>query len=103
MSSTLAHPFRITGQRRAATLTLGGAAHAAQLAGRVLSTTPGERGLAPEFGLPDPTGGQVDPAQISAALGLCAPELDVEALSVAPAADGQVDVSVTVDWDLGED
>jgi phage baseplate assembly protein W len=103
VSSTLTHPFRITAQRRAATMPLGGAAHAAQLAGHVLSTTPGERGLAPEFGLPDPTGGQIDPAQIAAALTLCAPELDVEALTVTQTADGQVDVTVTVDWDLGED
>jgi phage baseplate assembly protein W len=103
VSSTLAHPFRITGQRRAATVTLGSAAHAAQLAGHVLSTTPGERGLAPEFGLVDPAGGLVDPAQISAAMSLCAPELDVESLTVAQAADGLVDVSVTVDWALGED
>lgn len=103
MSSTLAHPFRITAQRRAATVALGGAAHAAQLAGHVLSTVSGERGLAPGFGLPNLAGGQVDAAQISAALTLCAPELDVEALTVAQAADGQVAVSVTVDWDLGED
>lgn len=101
---TLAHPFRILAATgTAATLDPGSAEHASQLAGHVLSCVPGERGLAPLFGLPEQTGGQVDPAQVQAALLMCAPDLAVDAVTVTAAADGQVDVSVTVSWDTGED
>lgn len=101
---TLAHPFRITAANgRAATVDPGSPGHAAQLAGHVLSCTPGQRGLAPMFGLPEQIGGQVDPAQVQAALLTCAPELAVDAVTVTAAADGQVEVSVTVAWAIGED
>lgn len=95
---TLAHPFRLTTAGTAATLTPGSPEHAAQLAGHVVSTQPGQRGLAPAFGLPDPAGGPLDPSQVSAALALCAPDLDIIDVTVAPTPDGHVGVTITVDW-----
>lgn len=99
---SLAHPFRLVAGK-AATLPPGSPEHAAQLAGHVLSATPGERGLAPAFGLPEQAGGQVDPAHILAALALCAPDLAVSDVTVTAAPDGQVDVTVAVTWTTGED
>ena len=100
---TFAHPFRFTSTGRTATLIPGSPEHASQLAGHVLSVTPGERALAPAFGLPDQVGGGVDPSQVHAALATCAPELGVDSITVTAAPDGHVDVTVTVEWDQGED
>lgn len=100
---TLAHPFRLTSAGSVVTIPAGSAAHAAQLAGHVLSTCPGERGLAAAFGLPEQTGGQVDPGQVQSALAACTPELNVDSVTVTATADGHVDVTVTVDWNTGEE
>ncbi len=95
---TLAHPFRLTPTGAAATLTPGSPHHAATLAGHVLSTGIGERGLAPRFGLPDPAGAPLDPAMITATLATCAPDLDVSAVTVTGTGTGQASVTLTVDW-----
>lgn len=96
---TLAHPYRTTSAGTAAVLQPGSPGHAAQLAGHVLSTTPGERGLAPQFGLPDPAGGPLDQGAIRAALRVCAPDLDVTAVQITTSpADGMTDVTISVDW-----
>ena len=94
----ISHPFRFVAGR-IAPLTQGSAEHAAQMAGHVLSTQPGQRPLAPGFGLVEQVGSVVDPASVTAALALCAPDLAVETVDVRPHADGQVDVTVTVTWD----
>lgn len=101
---TLAHPFRLVPAAGSiATLPPGSSAHAAQLAGHALSCVPGERGLAPGFGLAEQAGGQVDPGAVQAVLAACTPELAVDAVTVTDAGDGQVDITVTVSWDIGED
>ena len=95
----IAHPFRLVSGRIAPQVQ-GSAAHAAQLAGHVLSTTPGERPLAPGFGLPEQQGGVVDKATVTGALRLCAPDLAVQAVDIAQTTpDGFVDIRVTVTWD----
>lgn len=96
--TTLSHPFRLSSDGTLATLTDGSAAHAGQLAGHVLSTTVGERPLAPGFGLVDPAGGQVDAALVAATLTACTPELAVDAITVSQTPDGLVDITVAVDW-----
>ena len=98
MSITLAHPFRLTASGSLATIAEGSAAHAAQLAGHTLSTTVGERPLAPGFGLPDLAGGSVDAGQVAGALAACTPELAVDAITVTQTPDGHVDITVAVDW-----
>ena len=95
----IAHPFRFVSGRIAPQVQ-GSPAHAAQLAGHVLSTQPGERPLAPGFGLPDLSGSVTDPATVTGVLRVCAPDLAVQAVSITPAsASGFVDVAVTVTWD----
>ena len=98
----IAHPFRFVAGR-IAPQPQGSAGHAAQIAGHVLSTQPGERPLAPGFGLASQAGGVVDTATITGALRVCAPDLAVQAVTVAPTtADGHVDITVTVTWDQEE-
>lgn len=67
--TTLAHPFRVASDGSIAILTAGSGSNAAQLARHVLSTVPGERPLAPRFGLPDAAGtGRFDTTGIATAL-----------------------------------
>ena len=95
----ISHPFRLV-SGRIASFPQGSATHASQLAGHVLSTTPGERPLAPGFGLPDLSGSVTDPATVTGVLRVCAPDLAVQAVSITPAsASGFVDIAVTVTWD----
>lgn len=94
----IAHPFRFVAGR-IAPQPQGSAGHAAQLAGHVLSTQPGERPLAPGFGLASMAGTVVDPATVTAALALSAPDLVVDSVSVDQQSDGDVDVTVAVTWD----
>lgn len=53
----LAHPFRLAGGGRAATLTDGTDAALADAVVRVVLTRPGELELVPAYGVPDPTWG----------------------------------------------
>lgn len=95
----IAHPFRFV-SGLIAPQPQGSAGHAAQLAGHVLSTKPGERPLAPGFGLADQAGSVVDAATVTGALRVCAPDLAVQAVDVSlTGADGHVDITVTVTWD----
>ena len=97
--TTLAHPFRVAADGSIAILAAGSGSHAAQLARHVLSTVPGERPLAPRFGLPDAAGtGRFDTTGIVTALATCTPELDSSAITATQTPDGYVDVNVTVGW-----
>lgn len=98
MTTTLAHPFRLTAAGSLATTGEGTGGHAAQLAGHALATTVGERPLAPGFGLPDLTGGTVDAGQVAATLAACTPELAVDAITVTQTPDGHVAITAAVDW-----
>lgn len=100
---SLAHPFRVSPGGGIATVAPGSAALAAQLAGHVLSTVPGERGLAPLFGLPDPTAIPVSPAGVQAALAVCAPELAVTAIDISANSTSGVNITATVDWNQEDD
>lgn len=94
----LAHPFRLDGSGAVATVEQGSLIHAAQLAQAVVATVVGERELAPDFGIPDPTGRGVSVEGIVAAIGICEPDLTVVSVEV----DGgeQQDVSITVAWEV---
>lgn len=83
MSATyLAFPLRLAGATFA-TVTEGTEAHAADIATHVLECHPGQRGLAPEYGLPDPSGVGVDPQEIAAVVEDLEPELEVLAVDVS--------------------
>lgn len=72
-----AHPLRIDAGGSFATVEQGGTAQAGQLAKAVVATFVGERPLAPDFGIPDPTGKGVGADSIIAAMGICEPDLEV--------------------------
>lgn len=100
---TFSHPFRLDTSGSVATVDEGSTLQAAQLAGHVCSTMPGERPLAPLFGLDEQTGGQVDVNAVYTALATCTPELDVTGVTVTQAADGLVDIALDVSWDDDEE
>lgn len=96
----LSHPFRIDGAGRVATIPQGSAAHAAETAGHVLSCLPGERPLAPEYGMDEPVG-DTTPDLVQAALTACEPDLQTDEVTVMPEGDGQVMIVVDVGWATG--
>lgn len=98
----LAHPFRLDGSGAFATVTQGGAAQAQQIGVAVVSTTLGERDLAPDFGIFDPVGVGVSRAEVVAAMAICEPDLDVLDVTTSQTGDRQA-VSVTVAWATEED
>lgn len=90
MSATyLAHPLRIFGGTFA-TVAEGTEEHAADIAAHVLECHPGQRGLAPEYGLPDPSGVGVDPVEVAAVVEDLEPELEVLAVDVLDDLRGEV-------------
>lgn len=93
----LSHPFRLAGDR-AATIPEGSSRLAAELAGTVAATTQGERGLAPTYGVPDPTGEVVDPDEIAAWVTLNEPELEVTGAEGVITPAGSYALKLTVDW-----
>lgn len=107
----ISHPLRRDAHGRLATVPAGSPRHAAEVAAHALSCLTGERGLAPNYGLPDPTGAAgIDPALIEAVLGACEPDLQVNAVTVTQSG-GQVTIRADVEWapadvpddELGED
>jgi hypothetical protein len=95
----LSHPIRFDSSGAMVTIDEGSDRHAAQLAGVIISTGIGERSLAPEYGLIDPTGSPVSAGLISAAVSRCEPELTVTAASVDSIDGGAAGVSLSVIWD----
>ena len=93
----LSHPFRIAGSA-AVTVPEGSERLAAELAGAVLATTQGERGLAPQWGIPDPVGKAVDGDELAGWIEINEPELEVSSVVLAPNSNGTTEVKVTVNW-----
>ena len=97
----LAHPLRLDGDGRFATVEQGSALQAQQLALAIVFTTVGERALAPDFGIFDPVAVGVSKAEVTAAVGLCEPDLAVVDVTTAQRG-GRQWVDVTVAWDEEE-
>jgi hypothetical protein len=94
----LAHPLRLDGSGSIATIDQGSTMQAAQLAQAVVSTVTGERELAPDFGIPDPTGVGVSAETLLAAMAVCEPDLTLVEVEIAGAE--QQDVTLTVAWEV---
>lgn len=95
----ISHPFRLDSAGNVVTIDAGSPRQAAELAGHVVACQVGERPLAPAYGLPDPSGQELDAAVVEAAVQLCEPDLTVTSASVSPPdATGRVTVAVNVVW-----
>lgn len=93
----ISHPFRRGRDGALVTVAEGSLALAAQLAGHVLATRPGERPLAPQYGLGDPVADALDPVEVAHAVQWCEPEVAV--VDVRLSADGdRTLVEVDVTW-----
>ena len=65
---------------------------------RFRSVRQGERGLAPSYGLTDPSGGGVDGEQVAGLIELCEPDLAVVSVDVTGDGSGYVTVKTNVEW-----
>ena len=80
----ISHPIRFDSEGAIVTIDEGSDRQAAELAGIVVATVAGERPLAPEYGLPDPTATGVSADVVAAAVSRCEPDLEVTAASIEP-------------------
>ena len=94
----ISHPLRFDSAGSIVTIEDGSARHAAELAGVVVATGMAERPLAPEYGLPDPTGHGVSADVVAAAVSRCEPELIIQAAKVEANADSTATVHLSVTW-----
>jgi hypothetical protein len=93
----LAFPLRIA-SGSFATVEQWSPAEATMIAGSVVATRLRERPLAPDFGCMDPIGVGVSAAEVSAAIALSEPDLEVIGVVVAPTAESRQPVQVSVRW-----
>lgn len=97
--STLAFPMRLDASGRVVTVPQLTPRHAAEIVGHVLSCQPGERGLAPGYGLADPSGAnRVSGDLVASAVAACEPDVAVSDVAIEQAADGKVRVKVSAHW-----
>ena len=97
--STLAFPMRLDASGRVVTVPQLTPRHAAEIVGHVLCCQPGERGLAPGYGLTDPSGQQaVSGDLVASTVVACEPDVAVKDVVVEQAVDGKVKVKVSATW-----
>lgn len=97
--STLSFPMRLDASGRVVTVPQLTPRHAAEIVGHVLSCQPGERGLAPGYGLQDPSGQQlVSGDLVASTVVACEPSVQVVDVTVDQAVDGKVKVKVSATW-----
>lgn len=94
MARVFAHPFRLDGSGNVSTVEQGSLLHAGQLAQAVVSTVTGERDLAPDFGIADPSGVGVSAEGIYAAMSICEPDVTVTDVEITGGNEQNVTVSV---------
>lgn len=95
---TLSFPLRLDSAGQLATIDDASSRAAAELAGQVLSTSRGERPLAPSYGMTDPLTVGVDAGGAEAAIALSEPELAVRRVDVQQSGASSVTVTVDVEW-----
>lgn len=101
---TIAHPMRLDAAGRVVTVAVGSDRHAAETCGHILATQPGERGLAPGWGMSDPSGETIiTPDTVTATITACQPDLTVTDVKVAASADGQCAIRLDAHWATTEE
>lgn len=98
----IAHPFRLDGSGRVATVEQWGDARRDQLVTAIVSTARGERTLAPVFGLADPVGRVLGVDEVRAAVELCEPDIRVTGVDVSGPSGSRVAVKVSTIWRADE-
>ena len=93
----LAHPFSITPGGTVATVDAGSDEHHAQLLEALIRTTPGERPLAPAFGLPDPTFRGINLGELRSRVELWGPPVTIAAVDSSAIEGGMQDVRIEFD------
>lgn len=94
----LSHPLRLDSDGAMVTLEDGSDRHAAEVSGMVVATSSGERPLAPEYGLPDPSAAGLSQEVIVAAVTRCEPDLAVASSSIDPGSGNRTTVTLSVNW-----
>lgn len=94
----ISHPFRLDSEGRVVTTDQYSDRQAAELAGAVVATVAGERGLAPAYGLDDPVGRGVNPEDAASTIELCEPDLSVLSVDIVGASKGYITVRANVEW-----
>jgi hypothetical protein len=93
----LTHPLRLDSSGAMSTVDESSDRFAGQLAGVVLATGAGERPLAPEYGLADPTATVISLSVIAATVSRCEPDLTVRDIT-STTTDDQAVVALSVTW-----
>lgn len=97
--ATLSFPMRMDAGGRVVTVPQLTPRHAAEIVGHVLSCAPGERALAPGYGLADPSGQQIVSGDLVASTVVaCEPAVQVTDVHIDQAADGRARVKVSARW-----
>jgi hypothetical protein len=96
--SILSHPFRLAPTGEVATVEDGSTAANAEAIAVLLMTRRGERPMAPDFGITDPTFAELDVAELDAGLALWGPDgVSVTDVDVQPRDDLTSAVVITFD------
>lgn len=94
---TLTHPIRLDSNGAMSTVDESSDRFAGQLAGVVLATGAGERPLAPEYGLMDPSATVISLSVIAATVARCEPDLTVRDIT-STTTDDKAIVALSVTW-----
>jgi hypothetical protein len=98
--SILSHPFRLGPTGAAATVEDGSTAANAEAIAVLLMTRRGERPMAPDFGITDPTFAELDVAELDAGLALWGPDgVTVTDVSMVARDDLSAEVVISFDED----
>lgn len=94
VADVLSHPFRIGANGRAVTVEQDTDDQRAELLAALILTRPGERPLAPGFGIPDPAFVGIDVATIEATTNVFGPAVRVTAVKVDVTGAASQDVTI---------
>lgn len=83
----ISFPFRVTSTGRVATVAAGSVEQQQELLAKLLLVRPGERHLAPEYGLDDPAFGGFADVGLADAVRTFGPDVDLQAVEVTPVGD----------------
>lgn len=98
MSVTLRHPFALDAAGAVVTIPQSTPRHAVEIARHVVECRIGERGLAPDWGLPDPVAEGVDVDDVYAAVDLCEPDVLLTYVDIIRSDQERVDILIDATW-----